>query len=125
MIGRRRIWKKEFAGHEFTSPTYGGYTEECGEANANLAEKTKELSKQIELMMSLGELREKSNAWEGDKSPKANEEAGRREEVERILPTIIEEVGAGSVTDNSLHGGFASQEESAISENSGIRGGPE
>ena len=79
--------EKEVGINEFTILTYSANTDEWKEANANLEEKKKELSEQIELRLRFEELRAKLNAWEEGKFRK---EIDRRE-VERIDSTIIEE----------------------------------
>ena len=73
--------------------TYGGNSDEWAGANANLKEKGGDLRNQMELRLRFEELGEKLNAWEEDIFWKSNEAANRREEVGRILPTILEEGG--------------------------------
>ena len=53
---------------------------------------------------------------------KESGESNRQNEVERILPTILEDGDTESVFAKNLQGGFDSQEDSGISGNLGIRG---
>ena len=77
---------------------------------------------QIELWMGFQELRGILNAWGEDKYWKSIEETDRRE-VERISPTTLEEGETESAPRGNLARRSASEEESAISENSGLHGG--
>ena len=63
------------------------------------------------------------NDWKEGKFWKENAEANRQEELEIISPTIIEEADAESAPAKSLPCDFDQKGESAISGNSGIRGG--
>ena len=71
--------QKEIEGGEYTISTYGEDTEEWEEANRNLEEKKQELSRQIELSLWLGGLREILNNFEEDKIWNANKETSRME----------------------------------------------
>ena len=91
------------------------------ERSERKAGRKKELSNHIEVGMGFEELMGALAYREEDKIWKANEEENRQEEVGGILPTIQEEGGAESVSEEHV-GGFETEGESATSGNFGIYG---